>query len=456
MASISSLVAIKRISLNLVALFRGKSLLNETVKTMAFSVGIMGINMATGILTARMLGPEGRGIQAEMILWPQFLAFTTTFGIHSALLYHMKKSQEEEQELYYSSFLLTLVAGVVATLIGVFFIPLWGRAEAPEIVSTAQWFMLSTPFLLLFFMHQALFRGRDEFHIFNRMRYMVPLISLLLLVILAMLDMLTPVSSGVAYLLPYVGVTIVVVIHALRLYNPMLSRLRSAARKIISYGLGSYGIDLLGNLILYIDQIILISMLPSESIGLYVVAVSLSRIINIFSASIILVLFPKVSELDTKEAALLSLRVFKISTLFAFVCTAGIMLVAPLLIHILYGSSYLESIPVFRLLLLEVVIGGAAGVLAQSFMAVGRPFVVTISQAIGITLIIPLMYLLVPEYGLIGAGLSLLIPSLIRMLYVAIVFQWRFRYRITEFLINKNDIMWIKDLLRARKSKVSH
>lgn len=430
-------------------------MLSETIKTMAVSIGIMLINLATGIITARMLGPEGRGIQTTLILWPQFLAFAMTIGIHSALLYHMKKSQEEEAELYYSSLLLTLVAGVVAIVVGVIFIPLWLGSESPEIVSTAQWFMGATPLMLLFFMHNALFRGREEFHLFNRMRYMVPLISLIILLVLVMLDKMTPFTSGMAYLLPYVPVTVMAIIRAMRLYRPKLSKIRLASRKIISYGLGAYGIDLLGNLILYIDQIILISLLAPGPLGLYVVAVSLSRMLNIFSASIIMVLFPKLSCLEPKEAAMLSLRVFKITTIGALLCTSILMVAAPFIIRILYGNLFLDSIPVFYLLVLQVVLGGSASVLAQVFMAIGRPFVVTISQAIGIVLVIPLMYMLVPIYGLIGAGLALLIPSLVSLLYVAVIFQWNFRYPVRELLVNKTDIQWGLDIIRSKKATAS-
>lgn len=455
MASTRSVVAIKQVSSSFSAMIRGKSFFNETVKTMAFSIGIMFLNLATGILTARSLGPEGRGIQTTLILWPQFLAFATTLGIHSALLYHMKKSKEEEGDLYYSSLLLTLAVGLVSVAIGIGFIPLWLGSGAKDIIVHAQWFMIATPFMLLYFMHNSLFRGREEFHLFNRMRYMVPLLTLATLLVLSFFDKLTPNSSGMAYLLPYVPVTVLAVLRGIRLYRLRLDRIRSSMRKIMTYGSGAYGIDLLGNLILYIDQIILIGLLAPGPLGLYVVAVSLSRMLNIFSASIVMVLFPKLSGLEPKEAALLSLRVFKITTLGAFACAGALMLVAPYLIHLLYGKLFLDSIPVFSLLVLEVILGGSAMILAQAFMAAGKPFIVTVSQAIGIVLAVPLMYGFVPAYGLIGAGLALLIPSMIRLIYVVYVFQRSFRFDLREFGIRKADLLWLKNLKRGMKSSAS-
>src|SRR5690554_186652 len=66
-------------------------MLGNTVNTMVISVLILLLNMVTGVLTARWLGPEGRGLQMMLVLWPQFFAFATTLGIPAALLYHMKK-----------------------------------------------------------------------------------------------------------------------------------------------------------------------------------------------------------------------------------------------------------------------------------------------------------------------------------------------------------------------------
>lgn len=432
-----------------------KGMFGQTLKTMAFSVAILVINMVTGMVTARLLGPEGRGIQTALILWPQFLAFASTFGIHAALLYHMKKNPEREADLYYASLWLTLCAGALCVAAGLFLIPAWLGADSASFVPAALWLMATAPFILLFFMHNALFRGREEFHLFNRMRYLVPLLTLVALLLLAVWDRLTPTTSAVAYLVPYVPVTMLAMIRAIRIYRPALSGMLSACKKVLAYGFGAYGIDLLGNLILYMDQIILVNLLAPGPLGLYVVAVSLSRVLAIFSSSIIMVLSPKASSLPPKDAALLTLRIFKLSLFAALAFATLFMVAAPFLIHLLYGERFAESTDVFRLLVLEVVLSGAALVLAQAFMAIGKPFVVTVSQAIGVLLVIPLMYMLVPEYGVIGAGWALLLPSIIRLLCVAAVFEWKFRFSLRALMPGLDDIRWITSMIRDRKSRAA-
>lgn len=439
---------------SLTALIRGKGLLGNTIKTMAISVGILLVNVLTGVITARLLGPEGRGLQMAMILWPQFLAFSTTLGLHAALLYHVKKTPEDEDQLYYSSLFMTIGTGLAAMLIGLLLIPLrMGGQFPPAVVTTGQLLMVIVPFMHLFFIHNARYRAREEFARFNRMRYLIPLITLGLLILLAAARQLTPYSAAAAYLLPYAPVALWALYKGLGTYRLKLRNIRDASRRMFRYGLGSYGVDLLGNLILYIDQIILVGILAPQALGLYVVAVSLSRMVNVFSASIIMVLFPQASGLEAREAAILSLRVYKLSTFIALAVSAVVIAVSPLLIRVLYGTDFLAAIPVFRYLLLEVVIGGAALVLGQAFMAAGKPWIVSLSQGIGLALIVPLLYGLVPLYGIEGAGLALLLAALVRLVYMLIFFEYQFRLGISALWLTKADVRWLIHTWQNRKSR---
>ena len=443
----------RQLSGNLLTLLRGKGLISNTIKTMAFSVGILLVNVLTGVITARLLGPEGRGVQMAIILWPQFFSFTTTLGLHAALLYHIKKSPEEEGALYYSSLLMTIGTSLAGIVIGLLVIPWRLSDHSGEIILASLWFMLVVPFMHLYFLNNALVRAKEDFRRFNQMRYQLPLITLALLLGLAVTGYITPVTAGIAYLLPYVPVALGSLIRGMRSYRPKLRAIRKVNGRMLKYGLGSYGVDLLGNLILYIDQIVLIGLLSPASLGLYVVAVSLSRMVNVFSASIIMVLFPQASGLGEKDAALLSLRVYKVSTTIALFGSLCIMALAPLVIHLLYGEIFLNSIPVFRLLLLEVVIGGAAMVLGQAFMAAGKPSIVSISQGIGIVLIVPLLYVLVPRFGVVGAGYGLLIAAIVRLVYMLLAFEYKFQFGFRALLLSKADIHWFIGLLHERKHR---
>ena len=65
-----------------------------------------------------------------------------------------------------------------------------------------------------------------------------------------------------------------------------------SARLLLSYGIRSYGIDLCGTLSLYVDQALVVRILQPSLMGTYVVALSLSRMLNVFHTAVVMVLFP--------------------------------------------------------------------------------------------------------------------------------------------------------------------
>ena len=49
--------------------------------SLAASVAIQGLNVLTGIVLARTLGPAGRGELAAVMLWPSILAAVGSLGV---------------------------------------------------------------------------------------------------------------------------------------------------------------------------------------------------------------------------------------------------------------------------------------------------------------------------------------------------------------------------------------
>lgn len=54
-----------------------------------------------------------------MVNWSQFLAFSMSFGIPSALIYNAKKNPDEAGVLYRVALLIGLVFGTMAMIIGI-------------------------------------------------------------------------------------------------------------------------------------------------------------------------------------------------------------------------------------------------------------------------------------------------------------------------------------------------
>ena len=97
---------------------------------------------------------------------------------------------------------------------------------------------------------------------------------------------------------------------------------------------------------------------------------------------------------------------------------------------LLYGREYRGANVVLRILVLEVVLSGATLVLSQAFMALGRPGIITALQVTGLALTVPLMFLLIPRFGIAGAGAALLCSTIARLIFVLVSFPVFLKMRV--------------------------
>jgi O-antigen/teichoic acid export membrane protein len=166
--------------------------------------------------------------------------------------------------------------------------------------------------------------------------------------------------------------------------------------------------------------------------------------LNLFQSSVITVLLPKVAACPMHEIYFLTRRAARISLVLTLLIAAVLAVISPLLLQVLYGAEFLQAIAVLRILLLEVVLSSTTWILAQAFMATGQPGVVTLLQGIGLGLNLPLMLILIPEYGLVGAGLSLLISTSIRLYFILACFPLILNVPPPNLLISVRDFNFIK------------
>lgn len=420
-------------------------------QTLFANVFILGINFGTGIITARLLGPYGRGEQAAIILWPQALAFATTLGLPSALLYNLRRHPERASQLFSAALLVGTLMGGIATVIGVLFIPRWLTAYPTEVVHFAQLAMFIAPLMLLSLTFNFVLQAREEFTLYNAVRYLNPLVTLLVLVSVALIHDLTPFNSAAAYLLPTVPVFLWMLIRLWKLYRPTWRDLGWAAKRLTSYGVRSYGVDLLGQLSFYLDRIFVVGLLTPVSMGLYTVALSLAQMLKVFQDAAVPVLFPKASGRSVEEAASLAGRAARGSVIMTATAAVGLGIFSPWALGMVYGRQYLDAIPVFRLLLFVMVLDSISYVLFQTFKAVGRPGLVTIPQILGLGLSVPLLLVLVPRYGLEGVGLALLISATVRFVIVLASFPLILKVRVPRLLLTSADLAAIVAAVQEKR-----
>jgi O-antigen/teichoic acid export membrane protein len=417
------------------------------LQSVAAKLLIIGINAATGIITARALQPAGRGELAAMILWPVFLASALTLGIPSALTFQLRRSPERRSELTGAALLLAMATSWLAIAVGTIFLHAWIPQYSPSVILAARWFLLSAPLTSLLLVGRAAFESRAEFSTSNKLLVWSPALTLVWLSVLLANRSVTPYHAAMAYV-PVGLVPVSWMLYRMwRTFRPSLAGFLRSSRTLFTYGIRSYGIDLCGTMALYVDQALVVRVLSPGLMGTYVVALSLSRMLNVFHNSVIMVLFPRAINLPPHRVREISSRAARLSTLLTAVAGCGIISVGPQVLGLLYGAEYRGATAVLRILVVEVVLSGMTLVLAQTFMALGRPGVITALQLTGLLLVVPLMFVLVPRFGLVGAGLSLLLSTTVRLIVLLASFPIVLKIPMPEIVPSRDDMTFILGLL---------
>jgi O-antigen/teichoic acid export membrane protein len=430
-----------------------------TVGAIAQSVSakmfIIVLNALTGIITARALLPEGRGELAALVLWPVLLGTVFSLGIPSALTFQLNRDPKRESSLMGAGLLLALVSGLVGAIVGAIFLHSWIPQYSPRIIFFAQIFLVSVPLTSLLAAGRAGVESRNDFTTSNLVLIGSPALTLLWLIVLLVRGGMSPVSAALAYVVVGIVPLAWMFYRVTKILHPSFTGLRQSCRQLFSYGVRSYGIDLCGTMAFYVDQALVVRLLAPEMMGIYVVALSLARILNAFHTSVNMVLFPKAVRRTPKEIVDMASRAMRMNTLLTTVGGIFVIGAGPQLLGLLYGKEYSGANGVLRILVVQIILSGATAVLAQAFMAIGRPGIVTTLQVIGLGLTVPLMLVLIPRLGIVGAGLALLISTVVRFLFVIFSFPLFLKMPMPQLLPNRRDFVTLRDLAVSRIRRVS-
>ena len=187
------------------------------------------------------------------------------------------------------------------------------------------------------------------------------------------------------------------------------------------------------------------------SVGIYNSGVQLSEGLRLIGQSISLVQFSEISNSkDDQASARLSIVLLK----FAVGLTALALLV---LIAIPQGvfewvfSKEFGEIKIVIISLAPGVIALAANtIFSHYFSGTGQPRYNLIASLCGLAVTVPALILLIPAYGLIGAGLSASLAYTASVVYQLVVFKRITKTAFKSFLITKEDLVLLRKI-RLRK-----
>jgi O-antigen/teichoic acid export membrane protein len=358
-------------------------LLKASGKTVATTVAIAAVGFVSSVITARILGPEGRGLLAAALLIATVAAGVSQFGLANSFIYHRGAGRR----FGYWRLLAVSVSWVcgAAVLLAVVGLQMSGDARVRDellMVACLAGFMAVQTYFMTMSQLEA------DLVFFNVMRFgLVFGFLAALLIVLAVLETI----DYQTILLTQLLVVAVLAFPGLFWVSKVLAQGGAPGgdratrwRDVLGYGLSYHGTVVLGIVLMNFDKIVLLKMGTMMQFGLYTLAFATSRFIGALQAAVSTALYARFAGREVEQLTHAVKAAFRLTFLpmlaAALLCAAA----SPWLIVAIFGDAFASMAVPFQILLFESVVGSASWMLAQRFHAAGRPGMVFVRQIISV------------------------------------------------------------------------
>jgi O-antigen/teichoic acid export membrane protein len=370
------------------------------------SVAVALALMANVLITARYLGPVGRGQLALVMSIATVTSTLAGLSLDQANV-NMGSVQPEARRalatnaLLFSALLGFAAAGFLALL------TVLAPAVTGHLPSALMWLTVgSIPFLLARPYLGALVEADYRFTVSNASRLIAPVSGIVINGLLAAAGTLTATSASVTW----VGGQLL----GLFLLIWFLSR-RSAgfgradldiARRTFRFGFKAHLGRALNAANYRLDQWLLGVLAGARELGLYSVAVACSEVLFLLPTTLAKVQRPDLARATRAAASRKAAAVFRAAVVLNIPAAAALVIGAPMLCAVLFGASFNGSIDDLRILAAGAFGVTAVKLLGDALTAQRRPLLSSVAVGFGCVFTVALDLLLIPRLGGLGAAIA--------------------------------------------------
>lgn len=406
----------KNLSFNKKILFSKTSLRQNVFFTVSRQIFAAVIQLIVVALVARVLGPEGNGNYAMVILIPSLLANLSNLGIAPATVYFTARKKYSIREIFLGNIKLVGVISLLSLTISGIILVEYSETIFPHITTDFLYLgVFVFPVMLILSCLSAILQGLERFKEFNISILTPPIINLVgavLSLYIFSYGILGVVISFVVGQLVALGFVLYFLITLMKNNDVDLVKANNNAtlyyKDILGYGCKSHVSNIVTFINYRIDIFLVNFFLTPVATGLYVIAVQISEKIWIPSQAISTVLFPRLSAMSDKpkERIKLTNRAFVIVATITAILGLATAYVIKWLIGPILGDEYKKVLPALFWLLPGVVFWAGARIQANCISAIGKPHWNMHVSLMTLSINVIGNIILIPRYGIIGAAWS--------------------------------------------------
>jgi O-antigen/teichoic acid export membrane protein len=360
-------------------------------------------NLTTGVVMARALGPDGRGVAVALVTVTQLAGYLFAMGAGQSLSYYIARRPQDGPRLFttWVLMLLPLTLGAIAlcqALLTTIF-----ATDGEQAISIGRWFVWIIALGVGLELAYGLLLGAEDFLVYNVLRFAQPMLVALSFPALWWLDALT-VESALIVVAAAAGVVLAVAIaRAAQRVGVGRPDLR-LGMTTLWYGVRGQGVTVAANVNARLDVAMLPAFVVPASVGLYSVATNVSLIVYQLSSTFAGLLLPAAAR-DPGRGQLKVVGSLYATLVIAGVLALGLAVLARPLLGIVYGDDFRDAAEPLRLLLPGAVLFAGSTIASAGLYAAERPFTATMAQLIGVAVTVVGLLAFLRTGGITAAAL---------------------------------------------------
>jgi O-antigen/teichoic acid export membrane protein len=391
---------------------RGATLVNLTkniLTTLGARIMILALALVSSIVLARMLGPEGRGLFALVLLVPDLARSFGRFGFDEANTVYAGLEPEKSRALVGQSTVIgTVLGGGIAIACIAFFA--FGAPGFQTLVRGPLWLyvlpLAVIPCALVCEYWGAVVRGKNRIALSNALEVGTKMASLALVVVFVGwlgLDVAGAVSADII-----VNVAGVLLMALVLKYVDLWGRPSfdwSLWKRTARFALPTHCSTVMTYLNYRLDQFIIAMLLPPEQLGYYAISVGLAERLWMLTGAVAAPLLPHLTNSPNRDPA-----VAAVVSRHVLVWTAGacflVFVFADFAVRLLYSAEFSPSVAPLRWLLPGILTLSVGKVLVAELIARKKIMYMLLISMGAAVMNVAGNVMLIPQMGIAGAALA--------------------------------------------------